>query len=348
MDRVQRIDDKLRELEKPALRIMQELSLKKEDALIMSAGFEDRAIEVLRRVVSDGRQGSTVIVLIYLPVLKENKREDIAKFCSDGGLGPIYLEYDRHNPSGIGDKLNDILSNISGNIYMDISAMSRLLITQLVVALGQHNLFDKTAILYSEASEYLPIKDTVDIGIKEQKNDEIYRAMFLSSGVFEVAIVPELTSISSQGQPIRLVAFPSFNTDQFPSLRSEIQPTYFSLIHGIPPLDENRWRIEAIKKINHIDEILNREDFDVSTLDYRETLSVLLEIYNKHWAMERIILSPTGSKMQALAVGIFRVYMKDVQVAYPTPREFAAPKDYTIGIRNVYILDMKPFGGLSL
>ncbi len=248
MDRVQRIDDKLRQLEKPLLCVMQKLSLSKEDVLIVSAGFEDRAIEVLRRVVSEGSQGSMVIVFTYLPTLKENKKEDIAKLCSDGGLHPIYIEYDRHSPSGIGDKLSDILSNIVGNIYMDISAMSRLLITQLVVVLGQHSLFGKTAVLYSEAFEYPPTKEAVDIVIKEQKNDEIYRAMFLSSGVFEVAIVPELASVSSQGQPIRLVAFPSFNTDQFPSLRSEIQPTYFSIIHGIPSLDENRWRTEAIKK----------------------------------------------------------------------------------------------------
>jgi hypothetical protein len=282
-----------------------------------------------------------------LPMLKENKREEIAKLCADGGLYLIYIEYDRHSPSGIGIKLIDILKNISGNIYMDISAMSRLLITQLIVALGQCNLFGKTRVLYSEASEYPPTKDKVDIAIKEQKNDEIYRAMFLSSGVFEVAIVPELASVSLQGQPIRLVAFPSFNADQFPSLRSEIQPTCFSIIHGIPPLEGNRWRTEAIKKINHVEEILNREDFDVSTFDYRETLKVLLEIYSKHGDMERIILAPTGSKMQALAVGIFRTYMNDVQVAYPTPRQFAAPKDYTTGVMNVYILEMYSFENIG-
>jgi len=348
MDRVQRIDDKLRELEKPELRIMQKLSLKEEDALILSAGFEDRAIEVLKRAVAEGNQGSTAIVFTYLPLLKENKTEEVSKLYVDGGLNLIYIEYDRHNPVGIGTKLMDVLKNITGNIYMDISAMSRLLITQLVVVLGQHNLFRKTTILYSEAAEYPPTKEKVEIAIKEQKNDEIYRSMSLSSGVFEVTIVPELSSVSSQGQPIRLVAFPSFNTDQFPSLRSEIQPTWFSIIHGIPPLVENRWRTEAIKRINHIEEISNREDFDVSTRDYRETLKVLLEIYTKHGDMDRIILAPTGSKMQALAVGIFRTYMNDVQVAYPTPRQFAAPKDYTIGIRDVYILDMKPFESLPL
>ncbi len=346
MDRVQRIDDKLSQLKKPLLNSVQKLFLNKEDIFIVAAGFEDRSVEILKRLVSEGNNGGTAIVLTYLPSLKENKKDEITKLCAYGSIKPIYVEYDRHNPSAIGDRLCNILNSVTGNIFMDISAMSRLLIVQLVVALGQYNLFNKTVILYSEAFEYPPTKEEVDKAIKEQKNDEIYRAMFLSSGVFEVTIVPELSSVSSQGQPIRLVEFPSFNTDQLPSIRSEIQPTRFSIIHGIPPLVENRWRTEAIKKLNHIDEISNREDFDASTLDYRETLNVLLKIYDEHGAMDRIILAPTGSKMQALAVGIFRAYMKDVQVAYPTPREFAAPKDYTTGVRNIYILEMFSFTNL--
>lgn len=344
--KVQRIDDKLYQLDKPSLKLIQKVSLSKEDILIISEGFEDRATEVLSRFVSEDNRGITVIIFTYFPYLKENRKEDIDKFCREGNFKTIYIEYNRHNPSGIGDKLCDILNNISGKIFVDISAMSRLLITQLIVALGQRNYFNETTVFYSEALEYPPSKNEVDNVIKEQKTDEIYRAMFLSSGVFEVTIVPELSSVSLQGQPIRLVTFPSFNKDQFSSLRSEIQPTYFSIIHGIPPLSENAWRPEAIKKINYIDKILNREDSNVSTLDYRETLDVLWKIYNLHGAADRIILSPTGSKMQALAVGIFRTYMKDVQVAYPTPREFALPNNYTKGVKNVYSLEMYPFESL--
>ena len=45
----------------------------------------------------------------------------------------------------------------------------------------------------------------------------------LSSGVFDVIAVPELSSVALGGQPIRLIAFPSFNTDQLTALVSEIQ-----------------------------------------------------------------------------------------------------------------------------
>ena len=347
MEKVQRIDDKLRQLDKPALALATKLSLHNEDVLIVAAGFEDRSVEVVKRLVSGGIRGITVIILTYLPYLNENRKDEIEKICNEGKFKSICIEYDRHNPAGIGDRFSYILQGITSNIFIDISAMSRLLITQLIVFFGRQDFFRKMVILYSEALHYPPSKNEVEVALKGQKNDEVYRAMFLSSGVFEVTIVPELSSVALQGQPIRLVLFPSFNMDQLPSLRSEIQPACFSIINGVPPLVENKWRTEAIKKLNHIDEILNREEFNVSTLDYRETLSALSEIYNQHGDFERIIIAPVGSKMQAVAVGIFRTFMSDVQVAYPTPCKFAPPNNYTKEIRNIYELPLESFGTIK-
>ena len=73
----------------------------------------------------------------------------------------------------------------------------------------------------------------------------------------------------------------------------------------------------------------------MSTLDYRETLDLLLNIYNMYRHGAKLIISPTGSKMQSLAVGIVCAFLRDVQVAYPTPRLFAAPADYTQGVGAV-------------
>ena len=42
----------------------------------------------------------------------------------------------------------------------------------------------------------------------------------------------------------------------------------------------------------------------MSTLDYRETLDLLLNIYNMHRYGAKLVISPTGSKMQSLAVGV--------------------------------------------
>ncbi|HLP48407.1 MAG TPA: hypothetical protein VK469_20875, partial [Candidatus Kapabacteria bacterium] len=174
-----------------------------------------------------------------------------------------------------------------------------------------------------------------------------YRTMFISAGVYEVTIVPELASIVMYGQPVRLVTFPSFNIDQLASLKGDIQPYSFNFIHGIPPSPENAWRPEAIKKLNHIEDIkMNREDLEASTLYYEETLEHLLKIYDEYNYLERIFIAPTGSKMQAVAVGIFRTFMNDVQIVYPTPREFSSPKRYTEGIKTIYRLDLNNFNSI--
>jgi hypothetical protein len=113
--------------------------------------------------------------------------------------------------------------------------------------------------------------------------------------------------------------------------------------HGIPPRPENAWRCEALKRLNNIESIARREEKETSTLDYRETLDYLLEVYANYSIMERIVIAPIGSKMQTAAVGIFRTFMEDVQIVYPTPKKFSKPADYTKGIRDIHCLNLEVF-----
>lgn len=345
--RVERIDERLAALHKPEVEYLDSPQFEDDDILILAAGFEDRAFEILKRVTSTDCSSIKVLIINYLPYIKINKTEVIRKLCSENGISQYEVTYDRQNPAGIGEKVLEIIKNLEGNIYVDISAMSRLLIVQIIVALGTVHSLNRSNILYSEAQSYPPTQDEVNIHLQKATENSIYRTIFLSSGVFEVTVVPELSSVTFQGQPVRLITFPSFNVDQFAALRGELQPSNITLIHGKPPLKENYWREDAIKKLNHTEEILLRKDLSASTLDYRETLNCLLDIYFEHNTMERIILAPIGSKMQAVAVGIFRVFMNDVQVAYPTPRLFAAPSKYTTGVRQVYQLKLNAFSKVA-
>jgi hypothetical protein len=344
MDRVKRFDDKLREIKKPELEQLDSLFIEKKDALILCAGFEDRALSTLKQQIMSGNSGFAVFAFRYLPYVKENKFEEIKELCEKNAINMVELIYDRQNPAGSCDKIISLLNGVDGRIYIDISAMSRLLIVQIIVSLfrSSHG-FENVVILYTEASEYPPEEEEVRSAIAKIGSDSVYRTMFISSGVLEVTVVPELSSVSLLGQPIRLVTFPSFNTDQLATLRGELQPSSFSFIHGIPHLPENAWRLNAIKKLNHIEEILQREDMNASTLDYRETLDRLLEIYSKHGVMERIILSPIGSKMQSVAVGLFKAFIDEIQIVYPTPRSFVSPSEYTKGVFATYSLCLQSF-----
>jgi hypothetical protein len=348
--RIERIDERLRSLEKPLLKTAGRLFLEKNGVLVLAAGFEDRALGALKCLAASSSKGFKTILIKYKPFLEENKIKEIKELCSHLESEVIDFEYDRYNPAGGGEKLVNLLGKNQGTILFDISAVSRFLIVQFLVALGKSERnFSAARVVYSEARFYPPTKDEAEkrIGAKGTDCvDSVYHDYFISSGVYELSIVPELSSIASYGQQVRLVVFPSFNCDQLSSLKGEIQPFFFHIINGIPPASENAWRLGDIRKLNHIEDISKRDEMNTSTLDYRETLDYLLTVYNEYTDKDRIVIAPTGSKMQSVAVGIFRTFMNDVQVVYPTPRKYTSPRQYTEGIKNIYTLNLEVFGKL--
>ena len=128
--------------------------------------------------------------------------------------------------------------------------------------------------------------------------------------------------------------------------RSELQPSRFTFIEGTPPSPENQWRTAAIATLNRLNLLHTAQRCMTSTLDYAETLDLLLRLYAEHGVRERLVVSPTGSKMQTVAVGLFRAFIGDVQIVYPTPRGFLAPADYTIGVGPLHCLSLEPFASL--
>lgn len=243
--------------------------------------------------------------------------------------------------------------------------MSRLLIVQAIVAMRSSGRgFSQCFIAYAEAKSYPPEQRVVEKAIAECDKDPLFAALFLSSGVFEVTIVPELSAASLGATQSRLVFFPSFNPDQLTALRLELQPSRYAYIHGIPPSMENQWRTEAIRRLNHLASCeadsadrskvetngdtaaaacKREEHFNTCTLAYQDTLDCLCKIYNKHGMRDRLLISPTGSKMQVVGVGLFRAFVKDVQIVYPTPRIFTEPKNYTTGVGQLHLVPLSAF-----
>lgn len=344
MNRVLRIDERLGNLKLPTMEKVKNIQLANNDVLIICAGFEDRSTAVLENAINFSKQGFHVIIIEYDPYIEDNKVKKIKDLCSRNNINHTTLKYDRQNPTNGGHLCISHIPLNSKKLWIDISGMSRLLIVQLLVALSQREKgFKDIYILYAEAGSYPPDKEEVELALQKQNISSDSFLIFLSSGVFEVSIVPELSSVALQGLPIRLVVFPSFNSHQLIALRSVIQPSFITMINGLPPDIDNQWRTEAIRKINAIDKILNKEEALKSTLDYRDTFKYLLNLYGQYSDLERLVIAPIGSKMQSLAVGLIRSYLDDLQVVYPTPRSFTQPSAYTIGVKQLYCLQLSGF-----
>ena len=107
------------------------------------------------------------------------------------------------------------------------------------------------------------------------------------------------------------------------------------LINGRPP--QHSWREEATAWIhdqvrkeweednpsteveNSLVPLPNRK---VSTLDYRETVFLLIDLYWKLSASHRILLAPAGSKLQSVGCFMIKALHPDIHIEYPSPEGF--------------------------
>lgn len=339
LDRVvRRPDERLASLNWPELQKVEVPSIGKNDFLLVCAGFEDRAVETVRRYCERRETSFSFGLISYLPEQPHNKTEELRAIAREAGLNVTEFVYDRENPPDMREKIQNS-SQAFDRVFIDISGMSRLLIVQALVALIG-SVSQSVSILYGEAKKYLPSKDEFDQD--NQDGNPAPTPSYLSSGIFEIAATPELSSVSMLGEAIRLIAFPSFDPSQLTNLIQELQPTYAEFIHGVPPDPNNKWRTQAIRLLNGrtLKELQGKEEHEASTLDYRETLKILLRVYAQRSMFDRLVVAPTGSKMQAVAVGLLRAVLHDVQIVYPTPQVFTEPGNYTLGLRQLYQLDL--------
>lgn len=340
---MQRIDRELLAQTWPALHPVGEVQFKPGDVLLVCAGFEDRSLAVMNSAIASRVQGLTVLDIEYKPALPPNHLVEISDLCDQAGWTHIRIEYDRCNPVGIFNRVINELPLNPTKLYIDISGMSRLLIVQLIVGFIENLKFPSISILYTEALIYPPTEAEARAKLDNNLAESDAILSFISTGVYDVAVVPELSSSNINQAPIRLIAFPSFNPAQLLSLKTIIQPSKTTLIHGVPPNKELSWRTEIICLLNKINEDQQEQSLKISTLNYSECLEELLKLYEQWSEFNSLVISPTGSKMQTVAVGIFKSFIQDIQVVYPTPLHFPNPTQHTGGAKQIYELSLDTF-----
>ena len=340
-----RADEKLREIEWPPPRAVVATSVGAQDCVIACAGFEERSVALLTSLVEKGTRGFALAIVRYLPSYRENRLDEIRNLARMAEASVREYTYDRRDPSGMGEQLYEFARH-SRKIFVDLSGMSRLLIVQTLVAMmnERRDTARRVVLLYGEAENYDPPRREFEL--LHEAGASAGPESYVSSGVIEIASTPELGSVSMLGESIRLIAFPSFDPSQLSNLVHELQPTYADVIHGSPPSYRNQWRRDAIGDLNRavLRSLQKRAERATSTLDYRDTLGLLLGIYAERSMFDRFVIAPTGSKMQAVGVGLFRSTLLDVQIVYPTPHVFKAPKKHSTGMRCMYEIDFSVAG----
>ena len=314
-------------------------------------GFEQRAMGWM-----DSQQGGTdilnrAVLLHYVNTSKgRNRRQAFRRGLETLGASNFTdVRYDVGDPYNIEASLSSTFDHELRHVeevIVDVSAMTKLAI---LVTLCRLRTFDgRLRIVYTEANDYAPTKLEYD----DSKSHMETIAKFPSQGVKSIIRMRCLSSIRMQGQPVSLIAFASFNEQLVRHMLGTISPHRLFLINGRPPSEDFAWRERATQEIHG--RLMNEYSSDnpvdaagllqrnISTLQYRETIACIDEIYSQVALHERIICAATGSKMQTVGLFFAKEKHPDIHIEYPTPDSYFTARMST-GIKRVHEINILSF-----
>ena len=338
----------------PELQPLRPFNVGRGDVLIHAPGFEDRTLGVLRAFPRG--EGLRCVFLDYRPGKSGNRLVDVRRELEAIGATTDeddIVSYDRFNPDDFEERLRkSIERQQAARIIVDVSTMSKLAI--LLTLDVCYKVGVPVCVMYTEAREYGP-----DVGEfrMARANNEIHRpSLQIFDGVHGVVRVGSLGSVAMQGQPTAALVFMSFNEALTQVLLNTVCPSRLFLINGRPPMypwreEATAWIHDCVRREWTVDNPSRRNEAGamlpercVSTLDYRETVSLLIGLYWELSATHRVVLAPAGSKMQAIGCWIARGLHRDIHVEYPSPYGFGG--NYSSGVSRQWLLNFGDLKGL--
>lgn len=306
---------------------------------IVAEGFEPRSIYWTQQLPEQILFSDSVICK-YAPE-KLSRFEELYNLIAIRTKNiPMKIEFPRFCPFEFEEQFIEIKKDLFkyDEIIIDISVMSKLLIMIIFNVIKEYN--KSIRVIYTEPENYSPTCEEY-----KEYRDTYGRILKLPSyGVYDVVRTPLLTSVVMQRSPSLVIAFLSFNEQLIRALLSVINPTNLFLVNGVPT--HLNWRKKAMQEIHDsiIKEFANDNPTNdegilqrsTSTLYYEETFELIANIYRKHYYTRRIVIAPTGSKMQALACALIKICCPDIHVEYPTPESYFTKDFSSSNIRTVH------------
>lgn len=321
---------------------------KEYDIFICALGFEDRCVEIPKKLADIGSFKCKHTYYFEYPTNKDDNEknktvlfEALTKFSSNYS----HIKYsDKHISNELREELIQI-TKISNNpkIIFDISSCSSFLILSTLKVLFEFDIL--LNIIYSEAAAYHPTNEEYSENPEKWTTEDFG----LSYGVDDIFANPEHCGTPKES-PNFVIVFPAFKRERTrkiiididESLSFDDEKRIYWLV-GKPHMDEDlqKRRIEIIREINAIEDKSNSKE--VCTFDYKETLRSLDQLYEKHYLDFHLNISAQGSKMQSVGMAIFAYIRPDISIYHAIPRKYN-PTKYTKGCKAFYQIN---FGDLK-
>ena len=327
------------------LNVSELISATPEDLFFCALGFEPRCLTLPSRLNDAGYRAKRAYYFKYSTNLEDNAVNLSELERSLSGIAPIVepVEVDTLDfPKRLGALLDLAISEADTSlprVTLDISVAANRLLLRSFKILLEYGI--SLRVIYSEAAIYHPSREEYERNAgKWEKEDRLG----LERGVGDV--MPSIVHPGDDLDPLPdcLILFPSLKGDRSKAVISSVDPSLLQnpgkkviWLPGVPHLDQDRWRLDVMKKINGIDE--DTRHIEISTFDYKDTLQCLEGLHAELSEKNRITLSPLGSKMQALGTALFCYMHHDVRVILSSPREYNAAQ-YSEGCKDLWEVDL--------
>jgi hypothetical protein len=286
------------------------------DALIVAAGFEERALKVID--VVKNRLPRRILVARYAQRLKENENtfKRMVEIVSEQGRAAIeVIDFDPRAPDKYLANLRDFAVGLrpimEHEVWVDISAFAMQGICATLAAVREALGPAVIRVLYTEAELYYPRKSDVE------KKGEAYDAL---SREMSANLIPKRFAGMANETSTCLLLFAGYEKHRSVGVVDQLNPAKVVLIFGKPPREDLQWRLAWSQRLHDPIRASRPTSSEViSTLDPMEALQVLSEYYGYLFSDHNIAVTPLCSKMQAVAVYLFWERYRDVQLVFPLP-----------------------------
>ena len=305
----------------PVLRI-EEKTLPSNSILLAAMGFEERSLATISMLRETSTRVRTTFLVKYDPPSGPNKEDEtkaLAESISDSK--PIVFRFDRFQSSSyleLETQWARIEDSRSKDAIIDISGMSRFLILSILFA--ARNSKKRILLVHFEPKKYHPTKNEFEELIRTRP---IRPGPFIiKGGISNLLSSPWFSSVHFNERPVSFVGFPGFDSEFLTEPIEELAPESILLVE--PGTDSEPWWRDAYKKLNR--GVYESPGFRLNvvsarTQDYHDVLSILENLYRSDGTTHRIVVAPTGSKLQAIGSFFFKVIRPEVELVYPSPIE---------------------------
>ncbi|WP_285361445.1 hypothetical protein [Pseudomonas sp. fls2-241-TYG-175] len=304
-------------MHKIKLNLLNEEFAGRQFALLIGLGFDQRSLCAVENLAKDLPQ-KTIGILnpVRAGTPQTNYHED---FISKTKETRELIGLNSHSLINTIDRLQEEIQNLKVlklDIILDITSLSHELLVAIIGLLASENLFKKTTIIYTTASEYSYNTDN--------------NSKWLSRGISDIRSILGFPGMMLPSRKLHLIIMAGFESDRAMEVISRYEPARLSIGYGSRKdsvlLEHHNTNREFAKNIFNY--VIENELVDDSPLQFEfscnnplTTKKILINHINS-FPNDNIIICALNNKISTIGAALAALENPKIQICYAQPQEY--------------------------